>query len=183
MLYLYCQINNGGIKMTNPIKKNADKISKLVAIAVVALFVFSACSDDNNTLNNTLNFSGKLVEHSECKYEKSDEVPENTQVDFTFDNATNKLTLKHFNVEFNCCPDYLYTDVSLVNDTILIQEFEAASLCNCTCLYDLDILVTGVEAKKYTIKIVEPYYSGEQKIIFDVDLNEIKNGSFSVVRE
>ena len=31
--------------MTNLIKKNADKISKLVAIAVVALFVFSACSD------------------------------------------------------------------------------------------------------------------------------------------
>ena len=172
--------------MTNPIKKNADKISKLVAIAVVALFVFSACSDDND--NNTLNFNGKLVGHSECKNENSflsDEVPANvSQVDFTFDNATNKLTLKHFNVEFNCCPDYLYTDVSLVNDTILIQEFESvATPCRCNCLYDLDILVTGVEAKKYTIKIVEPYYSGEQKIIFDVDLNEIKNGSFSVARE
>ena len=154
---------------------------KLAAISIIALFIVAACGDDEN---HTLNFSGKLVEHSTCKSDKdsflSDEIPENiSQINYSYDKATNKLTLKHINVRFNCCSDSLYANISLLNDTIIIRELEAVTEpCNCTCLYDLDMLITGVEAKKYTIKITEP-----RKIVFDVDLNETTNGSYSITVE
>ena len=167
------------------VRKNLN----LTAIfATIAIFILAACSNNENTV---LKFSGQLVEHSICKdFEiseafQSDDVPANvSQVDYSFDAATNKLTLKHFNAGFNCCPDGLYSNISLVNDTILIQEFEVITEpCRCLCLYDLDMLITGVESKKYTVKIIEPYYQGDQKIIFDIDLREITNGSFSVERD
>ena len=67
--------------------------------------------------------------------------------------------------------------------TIIIEEREyVTDKCRCNCLYDLDILIAGVESKKYSIKFIEPYYSGEQKLIFDIDLRNKTEGSFYVIR-
>ena len=157
------------------------KVTKYFKIIfLVSCFITSCESEDIN--NSQLNFSGKLVEHSVCKETSDLENNDVSQVDYSFDVATNELTLKHINVSFNCCLDSLYCDISLMNDTILIKEFEAvASPCRCYCLYDLDMLVTGIEAKKYTI-IIE-HYKEYPKIIFDIDLKTTTNGSFNVIKD
>jgi len=143
-------------------------------------FIFIAGCDDKNIINDSLIFNGKLVSHSDCKKDtenfQSDEVI--SKVDYQFDKSLNTLSLKHINVQFNCCPDSLKTDIVLVNDTIFIKEYEVNGKCRCVCLYDLDMLITGVEAKKYTIKITQPL-----QIIFDVDLEKNPIGSFNVIKE
>ena len=156
------------------------KITKHFIIVIFAACFITSCENENVN-NSQSNFYGKLVKHSECKQENivlQDDVPENvSQINYSFDAATNKLTLKHINVEFNCCIDSLYSDISLVNDTILIKEFEfVTNPCRCKCLYDLEMLVTGVEAKKYTVKITEPY-----NIVFDIDLKTTTTGSFNII--
>jgi hypothetical protein len=154
--------------------KFANKFARTLKLAVVmsiALVALNSCKEDDNLLI----LSGELVEHSNCKNDIASEDDVSEHVDYSFDEATNKLTLKHTNAKFNCCLDFLYADISLVNDTILIKEVENLTVpCNCVCKYDLDMLITGVAAKKYTIKIEQHY------IVFDVDLKETPNGSYTV---
>ncbi|MDL2262447.1 hypothetical protein LJC11_02970, partial [Bacteroidales bacterium OttesenSCG-928-I21] len=108
-----------------------------------------------------------------------------SRVDYSYDAAKNQLTLKHINTAFNCCSENLYCNISVTNDSILIKEYESTSvyeMCDCNCLYDLDIPAINVETKKYTVKFTEQYYSGKNKIVFDIDLAEKTEGSFSVAR-
>ncbi len=104
-------------------------------------------------------------------------------VKYSFDKSKNTLTLKHVNAGFNCCPGKLYVETSLSGNTIMIKEHESESSCKCQCLYDLDIVLTGVEAKKYKIEIVEPYATRQQQIIFEVNLENDNEGDFCVKRE
>ena len=155
------------------------KLTLLLAITITsALFV--ACNDKDEPLI----FEGKLVGASGCKSfsSKNDDSflsSKLLRVNYNFDAATNKLMVTHFNALFNCCPDSLYSVVSLINDTILIREFAKAAACRCTCLYDLDNAITGVEAKKYTIRIIVYGYKNPD-IIFDIDLKKIISGSVTI---
>jgi hypothetical protein len=92
------------------------------------------------------------------------------------------LIFKHINAGFNCCPEGFYCNVSLKNDTIVIEEFENSSLCDCNCLFDLDIEVKGVETKTYQIKFIEPYCGDQAKLEFPVNLAVLKDGIFCVTR-
>ena len=119
-----------------------------------------------------------MVEYSVCKeelgdFEKLSDVfaSDVLQLDYSFDPIKNKLTLRCINVSFNCCIDSLHSNISLMNDTILVQLFEESPYpCRCYCLYDLTMLITGIEAKKYTVKITQPQYPDAQESIFDIDL-------------
>jgi hypothetical protein len=71
----------------------------------------------------------------------------------------------------------------LSNDTIIISEHEAKAQCNCNCLYDLDLVINGVDSKEYQIKFIEPYSGEQKKISFKIDLTKEKNGSFCVTRK
>ena len=144
------------------------------------------CEKEND---KPLKITGQLISNTDCKDQlKStldrDETPDNQScVEYSFDTGNNKLTLKHINAGFNCCPESLYCKVELKNDTILIREFEKSALCKCNCLYDLVIEINGVDTRKYTIKFIEPYISGQDELIFDIDLKKDTNGSFCVARK
>ena len=103
-------------------------------------------------------------------------------MEYAYNQTSKELTFMHVNTGFNCCPQGFYCNLSLKNDTIIIEEFENSSLCDCNCLYDLNIEMKEVEAKKYQIKFIEPYCSDQEKIEFGVDLAVQTEGVFCVAR-
>ncbi len=156
--------------------------SSLLILSAIIAFI-AGCEKDNS--NRKLKFSGVLVNHSDCKQPlKSTLYADSLScVEYSFDKEKNKLNLKHINSGFNCCPDSIFCDIKLIDDTILIQEYEEMSLCDCNCLYDLDIEVKGVAAQEYIIKFVEPYAIDMDKIEVKVDLENNPNGSYCVTRK
>lgn len=163
------------------------KLFYLFGVFSLIVLITISCEKENEKVkNNQLVFSGQLINNSTCKKKTSNET--NTSdtlscVEYTFDNINNKLVLKHINTGFNCCPDSLYVQTLLNGDTIIIQEYEANAPCNCNCLYDLEIELNGIEAKKYQIKFIEPYAIDQQEIIFNLDLKTNIEGEFCVTRK
>ena len=162
-------------------------IYSLLVGSLIGLTIVSCEKKSNDDKQGAI--SGRLISNTTCKsdYRYSapvDETPDSIScVEYSFDNETHKLTLKHINAGFNCCADSLYCKIELKGDTILVREFEKSAQCDCNCLYDLDIEIDGVDMKKYQVKFVEPYGSKQNKIEFEMDLNNAANGSFSVVRK
>lgn len=165
---------------------NAMKTLIYSILTVVAIIIlFAGCENEKENAEQLV-LSGKIVSHSDCKNDKSDSVllisDSSSCADFSFDATTNRLYIKHINAGFNCCPDSLYCTVKVSNDTIIIQEFENEQLCNCSCLYDLDIEIEGVGSQKYQIKFIEPYCGNQEQIIFGVDFSVQKQGLYCVTR-
>ena len=155
----------------------------LVMIAVVfSCFTYSCDKEQENTL------TGSLINHTGCKMFKSYYIDSDTPdtlscINYSFDPSNNKLSLSHINAGFNCCPESLYCDIKMINDTIIIQEFEKEALCDCNCLYDLEIELNGVFSKIYYLKIIEPYAGDEEKLFFQLDLEYHNQGSYCVTRK
>jgi hypothetical protein len=162
-------------------------VFSLLTVFCIA-FMFFSCGK-NDEINKELPMTGQLVGSSACKSNlKSSSLGSETPdtlscVAYAFDPENNKLTLKHINAALNCCPNSVYCTIELHGDTILIQEFETSALCNCNCLYDLDIEITGVDLKKYLIQFIEPYASEQSKLLFAIDLTQNTQGSFCVTRK
>ncbi len=160
------------------------KILILILIYSLIVILTPSCEKGDNSSEN-IEFSGELVKHTKCKDSEPISVREDTPdslscIKYIFDN--NKLILKHINAGFNCCPDSLYVNTFLNKDTIVIEEYETSKLCDCNCLYDLDIELTGIEAKKYHIKFVEPYVIDKEEIFFDIDLKNSVEDRFCMIR-
>jgi hypothetical protein len=163
-------------------------MKSLFAIALVGLLIVSC--EENDEINATSEVAGQLINHSFCKNnlksssEFSDFTPDTLSgVEYLYDKDKKKLSLKHINAGFNCCPDSLYCKIAIKGDTIVIQEFEKIAGCNCLCLYDLDIEIDGVEMRTYQIKFIEPYASDQKQIVFDLDLMSSSSGKYSVTRK
>jgi hypothetical protein len=150
----------------------------LSAILILAFF-FSGCKKEQTII------SGKVVNHSGCKSFKSVNNDPDTLscVDYSFSASEHKLILKHINAGFNCCPGELSCEVTFNNDTIVIQEFEEAADCDCNCLFDLDIEITGIEAERYYLKFIEPYCGNQEKLFFEIDLKNQPDDSHCVFRD
>ncbi len=156
-----------------------------ILTTLVLLFMVTSC-EKKDTDNGQI--EGKLISNSVCKDLKSSNfttvTPDSISlVEYTFDAVRNLLTLKHINAGFNCCPDSLYCAITVIGNTILIEEFEKAALCHCNCLYDLEIEINGVEAKKYELKFTEPYIGDQEEIIFEINLGNAITGSHEVNRK
>ncbi len=65
----------------------------------------------------------------------------------------------------------------------MIQECESNALCNCNCLYDLEIDIEGIVTQNYLIKFIEPYAADQSQILFEADLSNGNEGSFCVIRK
>ncbi len=130
--------------------------------------------------------SGKLTGHSDCKSTSRDSiflVPDTLScAEYVYISDLKRLKIKHINARFNCCPDSLYCVVKVSNDTIYIEEFENMNLCNCLCLYDLEIEIEGIAAKKYYISIIEPYLGTQTPLGFEVDFSAQTSGCQCVYR-
>jgi hypothetical protein len=127
-----------------------------------------------------------LTDHTGCKGLKSatdNDIP-NTQscINWSFDVSSGTLSLAHVNAGFNCCPGTLSCSIKITGDTLVITESEEAPMCDCDCLFDLFIDISGLEKQSYIIRIIEPYCGDQQKLIFEADLATEPEGSFCASR-
>jgi len=166
------------------------KTNQFGILIVLALGLLVVCCDEENNKNNPpSSLAGELTGHSSCKNKrKSASLDSATSdslscIDYSFDEVSKKLSLRHMNAGFNCCPESLYCEIDLHQDTIIIQEFEEDGLCDCNCLYDLDFEITGVDADQYLVRFIEPYAGDQEEIIFGIDLEKDREGSFCVIRK
>ncbi len=163
---------------------------KTSLISVLLLIAFSFIGCENETVNTKQSeIKGELVFSSSCKNEiivlsDSVSIPDTLScVYYSYDKANMKLNIKHVNSVFNCCPESLYCEFSLQGDTIFIKEKEAAAQCKCKCLYDLDMIIAGIELKKYILKFEELYISESERISFEIDLKAEITGEYCVIRK
>jgi len=153
------------------------------------LFLFSlisSCSSENENPEK-MDLTIRLLGNPQCIYLKSSpglpEIPESQScIEYAFDHDAGKLMLKHIHAGYNCCPESLWCTVLFRNDTILVQEFEKHAGCKCNCLYDLNLEIEGVVPGKFTLQIIEPYISNQQKLVGQIDLFTINQGSFCAAR-
>lgn len=158
-----------------------------IILALMAGMLFYRCENEKQTETT---ISGKLVKHSACKRsvkftETIAEAVADTLscIQYKFDLGNHKLTVKHVNAGFNCCPGELSCSFSMISDTIVIKESEQSALCNCNCLFDMDMEISGVNAGKYQVKVVEPYAEDMDRLVFEADLTQEPEGSFCVTRK
>ncbi|MBN1925010.1 MAG: hypothetical protein JW798_04175 [Prolixibacteraceae bacterium] len=165
---------------------------KLLKIFVILNFAFflllTACDKEPQEKGPTL-ITGELISDTGCKsFGKSvsleDEKPDTLScIEYSFDETTRVLSINHINAGFNCCPESLYCSVSCHEDTILIEEHETEGLCDCLCLFDLEIEVAGVVPGEYVIQVIEPYNHEEEELVFNVNLESQKEGAYCAVRK
>jgi hypothetical protein len=161
------------------------RFSFLTALIFTGLLMFS-CANEKEPAKEP-DMYGRITGHSECKHsipvrETNETADTLSCVEYSFDEANNTLLLHHINAGFNCCPGNLSCTVTISRDTILVSESEQFPMCNCNCLYDLDIEVFGVEKRIYQIRFIEPYIGNQQPLIFEADLPESAIGSFCAKR-
>jgi hypothetical protein len=91
------------------------------------------------------------------------------------DQGGGALGLKHIHAAFNCCPGQIWAETRLSNDTLTIIEHEERSICDCSCLYNLEYQLGGLEPHPYVIRFVEPYMRlGDKPLEFRIDLASTK---------
>jgi hypothetical protein len=166
---------------------SAMKTRKLaVLLTATAMLLIVSCENQKEITETGI--TGKLTNSSECKSLKSgnlkSDIPDSLScIDYSYDTANHKLTMKHINAGFNCCPGKLSCTVSAINDTIFIRESEKQQGCDCDCLFDLDIELQGVDQNKYQVRFIEPYADGQEELNFEMDLILNNEGAFCVVRK
>ncbi len=158
-----------------------------ILLAIIFLFLFSCEKNQNHSSSALKDMDGEVISHSTCKSFKTGSPGENISdtmscVQYVYIESTKTLKLKHINAGFNCCPDSLYCNVTLNKDTIIVEEHEIHALCNCNCLFDLDIVIKNCPAKMYKIKIIEPYSQNQKSLFHTIDLSANPTGTYCVKR-
>jgi len=155
----------------------------LILAEVIIIRLTISCGNDNESPE----ISGSLVNSSQCKTNKSASpagLASDTQscVEYSYNRSAQKLSLKHINTAFNCCPGKLSCTITVKGDTLVIAESAKEALCDCMCLYDLEIEVKNLASGKYEIKFAGPYRGAEPHIQFEVDLASHPEGNYCVNR-
>jgi hypothetical protein len=166
---------------------------KRTVVLAAILFTLSglqACNDDNAGITPDTGDtpSGKLTAATECKSTATKPgvgvfASGESAVEYSYNAAARKLTLKHVNAAFNCCPGTLSASVHVEDNLITIIEKESEASCNCNCLYDLDIEISNLAQKSWNIVFVEPYLSSpDLPLSFVIDLTTSAAGRHAVPR-
>lgn len=106
-----------------------------------------------------------------------------TYVSFLYKNGS--VVLTHLNAAFNCCPSKIDALVEINGSTIIVREEETfgAGICECNCLYDLEIELSNIDPKMYTVEIIEPYVTTyDDPIEIDIDFSATTEGAYSFKR-
>ena len=132
---------------------------------------------------------GRLVSRTDCKGSGASDpgaaaAPTSSQECAEYDyNGQGVLKLKHVNAGFNCCPGTISATVEVSAGVILIKEKESSSLCDCSCLYDLNYEIAGLTDGTFRVSIIGPYQpEGDPPLEFLVDLDHASSGSYCVER-
>jgi len=180
------QLDHATSKRLFPSGKKHKTMKKNLITSIFVLAILSLISCDKN---EQLPLSVGEVEKSECKSsDKSAIIEAETSdtlscIDYSYNSTGKALTMKHINAVFNCCPEKIECDVSLKGDTIVIEESETSSACDCNCLYDLEFEIKNVEKTNYQVKLIEPYAGNEEKIIFEINLSKNISGNWCITRK
>ncbi len=166
---------------------NPSSFKQGVILAVLAVaLVFTACENHNGESNPPV-LSVKVLSQPGCNNLKSAIrspalADSFSCVNYSYNAASGKLWVKHLNTGFNCCPDSLYCKADLRGDSLIVQEMEKKAGCKCNCLFDLDMEISGLTARKYQVRFIEPYCGDQKPLIFEIDLSGKAEGSFCVRR-
>lgn len=153
------------------------KIKLLIGISsFIGLFLFSCDRENPVSHSDCKSFSLKSTAGS-CDYGS-----DSSCICWDYNNQEKKLIIKHVNAGFNCCPGKIFCDIEIDNGTIFLEESEEKAQCDCSCLYDVDITVSGIKRQKYVINLREPYIDDQERIVFEIDLTSNKTGVFCVER-
>lgn len=157
-----------------------------ILLSSSVIMIATSCEDQKDPAEPKI--SGSITDISDCKNFKSADL-KFTEADtfscihYLYDDVNHKVIMTHINSGFNCCPGGLYCKVSTYNDTIIIKEFENEQGCDCNCLFDLDIELSGIDQKSYIMKFIEPYAEGQEELIFEMDLTVNIEGEYCVTRK
>ncbi len=135
--------------------------------------------------------SGVMLGYSGCKeFEKATLLdgtpPDQDCIEYQYD-GQGTLLLKHVNAGFNCCPDEILAEITLVGNTVTITEnesLEPSGGCDCLCLFDVDYQIGNVPPGEYTIAVDQLYLQpGAEILEFTVDLTSSPSGEYCVQRD
>jgi len=134
--------------------------------------------------------TGTLVNYTDCKTFQKVSATDNISsdqdcIEYQYDGQS-ILEIKHINAGFNCCPDELLADITIVDNVITIEEVESLESggCHCLCLFDLDLKIINLVPGEYTIRVIEPYVGpSEEQLEFTINLSSSPNsGIYCVMR-
>lgn len=174
----------------NSCKRDYTTMMRLVFAVLFAVglsYLVCTCAEDENVGGDGMTVS--LTAHTGCKtgVKSGDSDRElstgQSCIDYAYNPGNHQLTLTHLNAGFNCCPESLFCHITLQKDTIVIEEKERSAMCKCDCLYDLEMVVSGLRPGVYHIRISEPYLNGQQSLVFQADLKAAPEGRFCVERD
>lgn len=163
-----------------------SKLTTILTLFILVILTYS-CEKNSNESEDQPEINGKVLSRSECKSQfkdlsTSDADSNQSCIAYNNDAENKRLSIIHENAGFNCCPGEVTCGISFSNDTITIEEIPQSAMCNCDCLFDLEIEVNGVLGKAYFLKFVEPYVGDQEKLEFMIDLQQIPTGQYCVER-
>jgi hypothetical protein len=159
----------------------------VVFLVFMAVFIIinPSCKKEKQTIVPS-NLAIILTDYSDCKLKDgtyTDSVSTGQScVDYILCHDT--LYITHINAGFNCCIDTINLIFSTSGDTLVIQEVENYDQpCDCLCLFDVNILITGIEPGDYYIRFIEPLATGNnEELEFGVTIQENVPGTYCVNR-
>jgi len=93
-----------------------------------------------------------------------------------------QLSIQHINAGLNCCPEGEVA-ITVSGGRITLDERPINGVCNCLCLFDIDMLVANLPPGEYTVVVKEPLWPGPGETFeFTVDLNTSPTGLVCVDR-
>ncbi len=130
---------------------------------------------------------GALTAFSDCldkKQTSNIQSLDNNLSCITYNLNNGLLELNHYNAGFNCCPEAITADISLNGDTIVISEHEDNALCNCNCLYNLQLEIQNISSGEYHMILNEPYapIGASAQLDFIFNTVDSASGEFCVER-
>ena len=137
-------------------------------------------------INHTL--EGKVTDYFGCKPAPSGgdlggpfQPPNCFQYEY---DGEGKLVIDHINAILNCCIDSVSINVSMMSDTLFIEDIEHASApCRCVCEFDVSYEINDLAPGQYVIQIVGPYELWEDEpLVLDVDFTVPASGMYCVDR-
>lgn len=148
------------------------------------LIVFSSCGRaDEPVLDPVMTASSDMV----CKYNgalKGESIESNQTCvlwEYTEDGL---FSMTHLNAGFNCCPEAILTSMTFSGDTIYVSERDSLQGCKCECLYDIDFVISNLQAKKYILSFEEiNVQEPNQPLVFEIDLENENIGKYCENRD
>ena len=116
-------------------------------LGIVFILLLNCCEQENSHIQ----LSVEQITYGDCKpvtkKSSNSEYIEYKTVDGDY------LQINHVNAWFNCEPGQIFVSAELINDTIVVHEYEETGLANCICPYDLSYRIGPMDYDQYIFSI------------------------------